>query len=213
MPIDLVGPRAVPASTTTVAVRGHSRLRPGDVQVHGGLRVTSATFTVCDLAAVVSEAALLRRADRFIAVAAFSLEDLRLMTARFREIEGVEKLRSVLDQLAPSSRWTRSDGERMWLRIVRELDVPDPRADHRASDAEGNRRYLDFAWPDRKLAVEIDLHPTHGTTIGRRDDGRRQNALVLAGWTVLRFDLADLMTRPDYVLRTVEQAFHRGSQA
>ncbi|MBW3657316.1 MAG: endonuclease domain-containing protein [Actinobacteria bacterium] len=54
--------------------------------------------------------------------------------------------------------------------------------------------------------MDIDLHPSHGTTLGRREDGHRQNALVLAGWTVLRFDLADLMTRPDQVRETVARA-------
>ena len=128
------------------------------------------------------------------------------MTDRFRQVEGVEKLRAVLDELHPASRWTRSDGERMALRIVRQLEVEAPVANLRVTDADGRRRYLDFAWPKLKLAVELDLHPSHGTTAGRRDDGARQNALVLVGWTVLRFDLADLMLRPDQVRDTIARA-------
>lgn len=204
--VDLVSPRARVTTGSTVPVRTHARLRPGDVVQRGLFRVTSLPFTIGDLAAVVTEPELLRLADRAIASARMNLDDLREMVDRFREIEGVENLRLVLAQLDPASRWTRSDGERMWLRIVRSLGVEAPRANTRADGADGRRRYLDFAWERFRIAVEIDLHPAHGTTLGRREDGHRQNALVLAGWTVLRFDLADLLLRPDQVRQTVARA-------
>ncbi len=79
----------------------------------------------------------------------------------------------------------------------------------RTRDAAARRRYLDAAWLDYLLSVEVDLHPKHGTTLGRREDGHRQNDLVLAGWTVLRFDLADLMLRPDLVAATIVAAFEQ----
>jgi very-short-patch-repair endonuclease len=38
------------------------------------------------------------------------------------------------------------------------------------------------------------------------DDLRRQNGLVLAGWTVLRFSSADLLGRPGWVVETIRRA-------
>lgn len=204
--IDVVTPRAKVSTCCTVPVRTHARLRAGDVVQRGMFQVTSLAFTICDLAAVMTEKELLRLADRAVASSHMTLDDLREMVDRFREIGGVETLRAVLSQLDPASRWTRSDGERMWLRIVGALGVEPPRANTRTQDTDQRRRYLDFAWEHFRIAVEIDLHPIHGTTLGRREDGHRQNALVLAGWTVLRFDLADLMMRPDQVRETVARA-------
>ena len=63
----------------------------------------------------------------------------------------------------------------------------------------------DMAWPDKKVLVEFD-----GDGHRERDvfvkDLRRQNALVAAGWTVLRFTSADVLGRPDYVVTTIRAA-------
>jgi very-short-patch-repair endonuclease len=204
--IDLVVPRHVTVTGTATHLRQHARLAMADVVSQGGFRFTSAAFTVCDLAPLLPVGDLVRIADRFVAERIFELDELAAMVRRFRAIEGVETLREMLTQLDPASRWTRSDGERAWARLLRAAGVPTPVANARVIDADGRRRYLDFAWPDLRVAVELDLHPSHGTTVGRRNDGTRQNALVLNGWTVLRFDLADVMSRPDHVIRTVRQA-------
>jgi very-short-patch-repair endonuclease len=45
----------------------------------------------------------------------------------------------------------------------------------------------DFAIVNRKLAIEIDGHEYHKTKEQRTNDTRRQRALELAGWRVIRF--------------------------
>ncbi len=144
--------------------------------------------------------------DRLVAASLLTAGDLHAAVTRFAWIDGVATARHALAELNPAARWTRSDGEAAWARIIVIGGFPPPIANLRVTDADGRRRYLDFAWLDRRVAVELDLHPSHGTTIGRRRDGARQNALVVQGWTILRFDLADLMLRPDQVLRTVAAA-------
>ncbi len=58
----------------------------------------------------------------------------------------------------------------------------------------GFRRWqIDIAFPVRRLAVEVDGW-----------DRAKQNALVIAGWTVLRFTWHDIRDRPaDTVARIV----------
>jgi hypothetical protein len=58
---------------------------------------------------------------------------------------------------------------------------------------------VDMAWPSRGLVVELDGFATHGTPQALRADLRRQNALVAAGWTVLRFTWADRRRIPGAV--------------
>lgn len=210
--IDVIVPRGVQPRSPTIAVRASSRLRPEDVLERGHWRFTSPAFTVCDLAAVATSAQLLRIAGALQAEDHLDLEDLHGMVARFAWIEGVARARRLLAELDPSARWTRSDGERAFPRIVRSAELPRPVANLRVTDADGRRRYFDFAYPELRIGIELDLHPTHRTTLGRREDGARQNALVLEGWTVLRFDLADLLLRPDVVARTIAAAIERATR-
>jgi hypothetical protein len=63
----------------------------------------------------------------------------------------------------------------------------------------------DFAYPDRKIAIEIDSVSIHGTADALQNDLERQNKLVNLGWTVLRFSWHDLKFRPEYVIRTVQR--------
>ena len=50
---------------------------------------------------------------------------------------------------------------------------------------------FDFAWPARRLALEVDggiwIGGRHITGVGLREDHRKFNAAVLDGWRVLRF--------------------------
>ncbi len=95
-------PRAIEIQGATVPVRTHVRLTADDIQRVQGLPVTSAAFTVCDLAARTGVAKLSQVADQLIAEDRLSLDGLHEMVARFRAIEGVERLRRVLEELSPA---------------------------------------------------------------------------------------------------------------
>lgn len=66
----------------------------------------------------------------------------------------------------------------------------------------------DMAWPEHKVLVEFDgdHHRDRKTFV---DDLRRQNALVEAGWTILRFSSADVLGRPERVVAQIERALRR----
>ena len=51
---------------------------------------------------------------------------------------------------------------------------------------------VDLALPELRLALEHDGQAVHDRPDAFVADRRRQNALVAAGWTVLRFTAADL---------------------
>src|SRR5262249_13540911 len=46
---------------------------------------------------------------------------------------------------------------------------------------------VDFHWPDRRLIVETDGHEHHGTRAPFERDRARDQRLIAAGWTVIRF--------------------------
>jgi hypothetical protein len=64
----------------------------------------------------------------------------------------------------------------------------------------GDRRArLDRAWPEVRLAVELDGAQFHTSPEDRRRDLARDAALAAAGWVVLRFTYADVLRDPDGV--------------
>jgi hypothetical protein len=73
--------------------------------------------------------------------------------------------------------------------------------------AAGKLEYwIDDAFGARRLAVEVDGWAWHSDVDRFAQDRRRQNALVLAGWTVLRFTWHDLMSRPQAVVAEIRAA-------
>lgn len=65
---------------------------------------------------------------------------------------------------------------------------------------------LDLAFPDHRVAVEVDGWAWHHDVGSFRKDRQRQNSVVLAGWTVLRFTWDDLTRRPDQVIAEIRAA-------
>jgi very-short-patch-repair endonuclease len=72
-----------------------------------------------------------------------------------------------------------------------------------------DRYELDFAFPAERIAIEVDGWAWHSDVERFRHDRRRQNVLVLAGWTVLRFTWHDLTVRPDTVTAQIRAALVR----
>ena len=71
----------------------------------------------------------------------------------------------------------------------------------------GGRRYVpDICFPAHRLVLEFDGYAEHSKRQQFRDDRERQNALVTAGYRVLRFTWEDLTGRPEYIVATVRTA-------
>lgn len=95
-----------------------------------------------------------------------------------------------------------SAAERLCHRILRSARLP--RWETNWPVQLGDSRYfLDVAFPGLKILVEIDgrLHQTDKRTF--ESDRPRQNALVLDGWTVLRFTWQLIEDHPERVLADV----------
>lgn len=62
---------------------------------------------------------------------------------------------------------------------------------------------LDFAWPNFRVAVEIDGHDYHKTKEQRSYDAKRDRDLLKLGWTTLRFTGSDVFRDADAVAAEV----------
>jgi very-short-patch-repair endonuclease len=91
-----------------------------------------------------------------------------------------------------------SAAERLLVRILRDAGISGWVLGH----PFGPWR-IDLAFPARKVAVEVDGWAWHVDAERFRNDRRKQNALVRAGWDPLRFTWHDLDQRPDAVLTEI----------
>lgn len=174
------------------------------VQV-GSWLLTSVAWTIFTLAHRLGVDQTEKALDAVVADGALTIPDAGRTAARFRHCTGMPVIREVLSRLDPAVRLTRSEAERLFRRILRKAGLPLPAANVAVRDADGGRRYLDFAYEDLRIAIEIDVHVDHGRSVGRRHDGHRQNALT-GTWRILRFDEVDLRYAPERVVRDVRRA-------
>ena len=98
-----------------------------------------------------------------------------------------------------------SAAERLAQRIYRGAGITDWVA-NLETVLRGATYYLDIGFREERLASEIDgrLHETDVDVF--ETDRTRQNALVLAGWMVLRFTWYLLTQEPEYVIATTREA-------
>lgn len=114
---------------------------------------------------------------------------VRLELAAHAGLKGVVQARRVLDLADPRAESPPETRLRLGLHGAGLVVVPQ----FVVLDAQGRFvARVDLAMPDLRLAVEHDGQAVHQQPGVFASDRRRQNALVAAGWTVLRFTAADL---------------------
>ena len=100
----------------------------------------------------------------------------------------------------------RSEAERSAHRRLREAGLDSWHADHEVWLPGFGRAVLDVAFVDRKVLVEIDGWAYHRGLRAFLRDARRQNALVLDGWVVIRTNWFELREDPQRFVGNVVEA-------
>jgi very-short-patch-repair endonuclease len=144
----------------------HETRHPPEIRLRGSLPLTAPLRTLADLKFSAPLAELERLcAEALVAglVTQPELDAARLLPA---------------GPAAP----TRSELERLFLRLVRDAGLPRPLVNRYIG------RYMaDFAWPAERVIVETDGYAAHGHRAAFERDHARDADLVARGWIVLRF--------------------------
>lgn len=119
---------------------------------------------------------------------------------------GAGVIRRLLESRSLGDKISDATSEVMFADLCRAYGLPSPVFHFKVRDNRGV--FLaepDFAYPDRRIAIEVDSVSIHGTADALQHDLERQNKLINAGWTILRFSWHDLRFRPEYVAATIRQ--------
>ncbi|MBI2170010.1 MAG: DUF559 domain-containing protein [Actinobacteria bacterium] len=205
--VEVVMPRARATELRGVVTHRSSDLEPQDVTIRLGIPVTKPARTLVDLGAVSPRSVVDAAIDRALASRLTTLEGLWWMLVRVgrQGRSGAGILRRCLEW-----RFGVPDSvlEGLFMRIVRDYDLPVPVLQYMVR-VGGRDRRIDGAYPDRRLGVELDGAEKRMSPESLRDDDRRQNDLVAAGFTFLRFTFEDLTQRQAEVARQVRDLHRR----
>lgn len=158
-------------------------IQPEWIESSQGLRCTSLALTAVDLIPTHGGDYV----DRVLRAAGRNgREALDLMWQAFTDHPnrpGNDLRRSVLEA-SRGLPW--SAAERLAHAALRDAGIVGWRSNY-AVTVGSNTYFIDVAFPAVRLAVEIDGREFHSDRVQFEQDRHRQNALVSAGWTVLRF--------------------------
>jgi uncharacterized protein DUF559 len=183
------------------------RLQPGDVVIRQGFRVTSALRTCADLGSSRDLTAAVIALDMALNSGLITAEELGRLTDRWAGRKGVVRLRraAALADLAESPMETR-----LRLLLVRS-GLPPPAPQVTLSDQNGHEfARADLYYASHRLCIEFDGGHHREALI---EDNRRQNRMVDAGFTVLRFTSSDLLGAPERIVAIVRAALSRPAPA
>jgi len=171
-------------------VRSHrsGALFTADVSRHLRIPVTTPERTLVDLSGCVSAATLAKVVDDGLRRRVVRLHRLSTCVARLPKSPGRRPavIQELLAERLPGYDPGDSDLETRVLRALVAAGLVAPVQQHRVRLGKRTFR-IDLAYPVARLAIELDGWEFHSSRSAFDDDRARANALVAAGWTLLRF--------------------------
>lgn len=195
----------VPASATHefpgVDVRRSAGLDATQVTTLDGLPITTPARTLFDLAADLEPITWRSIADRALGrrwVTPSEVERLaELLCGRGRP--GSSTIRAYLEDPWKGA----SQLERRALRLLADAGLPSPIREYEIPWSP--RQRFDLAYPDHRLAIELDGRHWHDRPDAFQADRERDRAAARHGWIVVRFTWQDLERDPAGFIRTIAE--------
>ncbi len=218
----LLGLRPAPAGDVEITTPEDVRIRLAGITAHrsydvgpsqrtkiDGVPCGTGVRTLIDVAGALRPDVLESVLDDAIRRRIVGLKQLRREAARelFDNRAGIGTLRRLVTERTGIG-ISESELETRMLRVLRRAKLPVPVRQYAVR--LGARRFrFDLAYPELRIAIELDgLAPHYGKERWQRDHDRH-NATELAGWVTLRFTWWDVTERPYLVVAQVRAALQR----
>ncbi len=184
-------------------------LPPSDVMRVGPIPTTTPTRTLLDVGSVLSHKGLEEALDSALRQRLTSVDRLRTGVERLggRGSRGPGALGKLLEArggVVP----TDSALETRLGRLLRRHRLPSPQRQVEVRDAQGFIGRLDFAFPELRIAIEVQSRRWHSSWAAQRSDMERLNRLQALGWIIIQVTYEDLERRPESVARRIRDAIN-----
>ncbi len=159
------------------------------VELIDAVPTTTVARTLVDLGAVAGRRTVEAALDRAIGCKLVTYRDVRdAMRAVARQgRHGVGTIRVLLDarmgEVLPAGVFSARMAS-----LLRTAGLPKPVHEHLVSDAHGGFvGVVDFAYPEKRLAIEVDGYEFHSSPTAVRTRNQRDRLLADAGWLTLHY--------------------------
>lgn len=172
-------------------------LARGDCARIDGIPVTKPDRTLIDLAAVVSPDKLEEALDDAIRRGLVSLPRLRWKLSELARYgrPGIAAVRRVLAIRDGSDAVPMSILETRFLRLLRSAGAREPEIQYSVRDNGRLVAIVDFAYPEARIAIEVDGYRHHSGRRKWQEDRTRRNRITARGWLVFHVTALDLKNR------------------
>ena len=182
------------------------KIHDSDITWVNGIPTTTPERTICDLGLIFPGKEISRILRHAIATGQVNRYDLFRM--RYRNGKqgrnGVGILGAALELLPDNAERAESGPEVLFMELCERFGIPGLVPQFPIM-VDGKMYRLDFAFPDRRVFVEIDGVDAHSALSQIANDDGRQNALVAAGWQPVRFTSPDMQRKPALCAHTLGQ--------
>jgi hypothetical protein len=189
----------------SVVVDQHWRERPD------GIRLTSPARTLFDLAGVVSPQRLESALEHSLRLNLVTLPELwevaRALAGRGRSGSG-----RFVRLLNSRPAWLKPVDSGLELTVAHALvarGLPMPVRQHPLRLSNAVTIHPDLAWPDLRLAIEVDHVTWHGGVVATMNDHARDRQLRLIGWQVERVTDREIKDRSAEVVRDLVSLYEQ----
>jgi hypothetical protein len=202
--IEVTIPGRAPRAHSGVAVHRSTTLADTDVTAVDNIPCTSVARTLLDLADVVNHRQLEWSFDQAEILEVLDLRAITDQLARNPTRRGVKAIRKVLTEHYIGGTRTASENEELLLSITRPLGIQDPDTNYVIALPDGGPPIkVDFVWHAQRVALEADSRKWHGSRQRMESDRRRDQRLIVAGWTAIRTTWRQMTYRPDELRDTL----------
>jgi very-short-patch-repair endonuclease len=165
-------------------------LPPSDITRKAGIPVTVLDRALYEFAGLVSLPQLERAVDEALRRRLVWLPALhaRLEKDAVQGRNGTTNLRRVLSERPLGYQATESPLEDDFVKLLERHNLPLPERQYRI---EGVGR-VDFAYPQARIAIELDGYEYHSDRDSFQKDRTRSNRLTLGEWLLLRYTKRDV---------------------
>lgn len=176
----------------------------------GGRPATTPAWTAVEVARSLRRPRALATLDAALRTGSCDRRQLHSAAGQQAARRGIVKVRELIPYANPLAESPMESEVRL---VMLDSGLPMPVLQHEIIDRDRRLWRVDFAWPDRLVAVEYDGFDWHSRPEDFRRDRRKRAALQEMGWQVISIVADDVRRDGRGMIRRIETALERGARA
>ena len=173
-------------------------------------RLTTPAWTAVEVARGLRRPRALATLDAALRSQTCDERDLLAVAKAQAGRRGIVTVRDLIPLARPGAESPMESEARL---VMLDGGLPEPLLQYEIVDRDGRLWRVDFAWPDRKVAVEYDGFDWHSSPEALRRDRQKRAALEEISWRVVSIVSDDVRRHPDVMVRRIDAQLIRTAAA